>query len=174
MSDESDKLADIVPLHPGLDLEDEDRPVASDTVKPGAEWCPHRRARLNDENHRVYCRECDRELDAYAVLDRLAREPERWIAARRGAEQRAKFVQRRLEDLLRLERNAKARQRSRHKRDDGEAVQLLRALMRVLGGSPREGELRGVYADAYAYLQRVDHDRDEAEPADRRGILPDA
>lgn len=102
---------DVVPLFPGIDQEDEDRPL-----KTGERaHCSHRRTKLDREARRVYCRDCGREVDAFEVLVGLARDPERLIGARKAAEMRLRQVKAKLDELLRQERNAKSRKRRRER-----------------------------------------------------------
>lgn len=98
-------LRELLQPVPGTD---EDAPVASEKRKS---YCPHRRVVLNQEAHRVICRDCRREVDAFAYLVRLANEWERWAAHRREAEKRARAAGARLAEILRMERNARARLR---------------------------------------------------------------
>lgn len=174
MTDEDD-IADVVQIHPGIDLADEDRPLASDRSTyhdegEGGKWCPHRRYRLNDENHRVYCRDCEREVDAYRVLEQLARTPEQYMMSRRGAEARAKAVAERLANLERAERNAKSRRRTRYKREDEGAIAVLRALAAAVPpqGMPmpdaahdvERARLREARHAAQMFLATYDRDRE--------------
>lgn len=108
----NDDGADVIPIRPGAQGTDEDRPVASDTFVPGT-WCAHHRTRLDNTAHRVYCRDCGREMDPFAVLQHIAGDIEHWITYRKAAERRARTAQANLDELLRLERNAKSRARRR-------------------------------------------------------------
>lgn len=98
--------ADVVPIHPGRDLVDEDAPVSAD---PQGRWCLHRRVSLDTVAHKVVCKECDREVDAFEVLRKLANDWQRYATHRKEAERRANAAQARLDETLRLERNARAR-----------------------------------------------------------------
>lgn len=73
--------------------------------------CEHLHVRLDDTAHRVYCRDCDAEVDAYDFLTRLQGEWQRWVNCRKSAETQARHAQERLDELLRQEKNAKARMR---------------------------------------------------------------
>lgn len=128
MSD-GDDLAPVVQLRPGQDVEDDARPLATGPrPKP---TCWHHRTELDGEARRVHCRDCGREVPAFDVLSDLARDWERYIHGRKEAERRCKVVEALLSDLLRDERNAKARRRS-WKRHEPEAVRHLRAVMELL------------------------------------------
>lgn len=110
MNEEGDleeALAEVVRLHPERDLTDEDAPVASAERPP---YCSHRQgAILNREAHKVLCKECGRELDAFAQLEKIAGEWERYATFRKEAKRRADEAHARLTELLRLETNARAR-----------------------------------------------------------------
>lgn len=93
-------------------IADEQRPVAKDERQP---WCRHKRVRLT-EARRVYCRDCKREVPAFDVLDDLAHDWERYMHTREDAQARSKTAQANLTELLRLERNAKARVRAAGKK----------------------------------------------------------
>lgn len=100
-------LAEVVRLHPDRDLTDEDAPVASAPRAPG--YCSHKHIALDEELHRVICRDCDREVDPFKYLMRLARDWEGYARFRKEAIRRAHEARERLEEILRLERNARAR-----------------------------------------------------------------
>lgn len=100
-------LAEVVRLHPERDLGDEDAPVATQPREGG--YCRHARVTLNSELHRVTCRDCEREVDAFAYLQRLASDWERYATHRKEAQRRATEAHERLKELLRLEQNARAR-----------------------------------------------------------------
>ena len=97
--------AEVVPLYRDRDLEDDDAPLRLGEKRP----CLHRKTRLDRDAHRLYCHECDAEVDPFAFLVRLAGEWGRWVTHRKEAERRAKAAHERLEETLRLERNARAR-----------------------------------------------------------------
>lgn len=105
MSDDS--YAEIIRLYPDRDAEDEDAPLHRDKK----ESCTHRRVSLDPDAKRVRCRDCDREVSAFDFLARLAGDWEYWVRHRKEAERRARLASTRLEELLRLENNARARLR---------------------------------------------------------------
>lgn len=108
MADEHEEaLADVVRLHPERDLGDEDAPVRTKPRESG--HCPHRRVSLDHELHRVICRDCDKEVDPFKYLQRLAHDWERYAMHRKEAKRRADAAHERLVELLRLESNARAR-----------------------------------------------------------------
>lgn len=109
-----DASAEIVELFPDRDLTDDDAPIRRD---PKTSFCRHHKTRLDRDARRIYCRECDAEVDSFTVIDRLVADSETWIRHRKEAERRARAAQTRLEEILRLERNA----RSRLKKIDPEA-----------------------------------------------------
>lgn len=101
----TDELAPVVPIHPDRDLVDDDTPVQADRKS----HCVHRKVRLDQDAHRVFCRECDAEVDPFAFLLRLAGDGDRYTRHRKEAHRRAVAAQTRLEEVLRLERNARSR-----------------------------------------------------------------
>jgi hypothetical protein len=108
MEKDEERLAEVVSIHPDRDLEDEDAPV---DTKPRGGACLHRLIRLDVEAHRVYCRECDREVDPFAFLKGLAADWERYARHRKESKRRAEAAHERLREILRLEQNARARLR---------------------------------------------------------------
>jgi hypothetical protein len=106
---EGEDLADVVRLFPDTDKLAHDAPVSNgERPRP---YCRHLRVELNAEAHRVYCRDCTREVDAYAVLEGLARDWERYASHWKQARAEAKRAAARLEEVKRELRNAKARLR---------------------------------------------------------------
>lgn len=97
--------ADVVILHPWRDAEDDEAPIHRDERSR----CQHKYVRLNTSAHRLYCRDCDEEVDPFAFLLRLHGEWHYWVQHREAAEKRARAAQARLEETLRLERNARSR-----------------------------------------------------------------
>lgn len=102
--------AEIHVLFKRADEADEDAPIHPQEHRS---YCAHRQVRLDEDAHRVYCRGCNREVEAYAFLRDLAKKWERYVGARKEAERRAKVAQANLAVLLRDEKNAKARKRRR-------------------------------------------------------------
>lgn len=94
-------------------IADDARPVAR---MPRESYCRHRRVRLAGESRRVYCRDCEREVPAFDVLDDLAFDWETYMHTREDAQKRAKTATENLTELLRLERNAKGRLKNATKR----------------------------------------------------------
>lgn len=101
-----DGEAEVVRLHPERDIEDEDALVRRDAKLSS---CFHRTARIDVPSRRAYCRQCDVELDAFGVLERIAGEIESYISQRKEFKRRIGEAQARLDETLRLERNARAR-----------------------------------------------------------------
>lgn len=104
MTDEP--LAEIVPLFPDADLADDDAPLR--TV-PKEKFCLHRRVALDPEAHKITCRDCEREVDPFAYLLDLTRSWENFVRHRKEAQRRAAAAKTRLNEILRLERNARTR-----------------------------------------------------------------
>lgn len=97
--------AEIVALFPDRDLTDDDAPIHRDPK----DHCQHRKIRLDQDAHKVFCRECDAEVDPFMYLMRFAGDWEFWVRHRKEAERRAREAHTRLEETLRLERNARGR-----------------------------------------------------------------
>lgn len=108
MSDET--LAEIVALHPDRDLTDEDAPLHQE---PKGYVCTHKTIRLDQTAHKAFCRQCDKEVDLFDYVWRLAGNWSVWVRHRKEAKRRAHEAQTRLDETLRLERNARARVKRR-------------------------------------------------------------
>lgn len=72
-------------------------------------YCGHGKASINEHLRKLTCRECSAQLDPFDFLLRLSRDTSRWITARKSAEVRAREASARLSELLRQERNVRAR-----------------------------------------------------------------
>lgn len=94
-----------------------DSPVKHRPKPPG--FCLHKSIALDDEKHKVFCRECDEEIDAYAALDRLARDWQRYQDAIKYAEREAHETEVRLAKVKRDLTNAKSRLRTAKARWEG-------------------------------------------------------
>lgn len=145
----------VVELRPGIRVEDEARPVKSGERGP---FCLHLRTELDGVARRVRCRDCKREVDAFEVLEALARDWERWIAGRDAAETRARGAEANLERILRLERNGKARLRSLRKKHEGDMVRVLRAALPLIDRRRPSG--REVYSLGWRLIAVYDAQRD--------------
>ncbi len=73
--------------------------------------CWHKRVSLDPDSHRVYCRDCETEVDPWEVLNHLAQNWERWANVRDTAKQEAKYRLGDVEQVKREERNTKSRLR---------------------------------------------------------------
>lgn len=80
---------------------------------PGGERCDHAQGLLHPGLRKLTCRECSCDLDAYDFLLRMSRDTDIFRQATEQAERRASQAEARLANLLRQERNAKARARRR-------------------------------------------------------------
>ena len=98
--------ADVVRLHPDRDLEDDDATLHR---RRQSRDCRHRRATIHDDAHKLFCRDCDRELDPIRFLGELMGYWEHHVRHRKEAHRRMVEAQTRLDEILRLERNARAR-----------------------------------------------------------------
>src|SRR5579862_4512772 len=88
--------------------DDGDAPVVR---RPRAKFCRHHRFQLDGGSRRVYCGDCEQEVDAYEALDIMANMFERVNGRYKRAAIEARRIEVRLEELKRQERNAKARVR---------------------------------------------------------------
>lgn len=98
----------LVVLYAPVDEHDAEQP-ASIGEKP--EWCDHPRYVLLPESRTVECKKCGRQIDPFDVLVRYASDWDRIVRWRREAERRRKLAGERLDEILRLERNARGRVR---------------------------------------------------------------
>lgn len=99
----------LVVLYPPQDEHDAEQPATRDDELK--EYCDHRRITLYEEPRTVVCRECGRTIDAFDVLVRYASDWDRIVRWRKEAERRRKLAGERLDEILRLERNARGRVR---------------------------------------------------------------
>lgn len=152
-----DDGATIIQLRPGQDAGDEQRPLK--TGARAKDFCVHRRNELDVEAQRVHCRDCGREVPAFDVLHDLTRGWERYIEGRREAHRRCKVAEANLSELLRAERNAKARRRKRLK-DEPEALRHLRALLKAAPYFHAKE-----FGEAHVYVNGLDGRDDLERPA---------
>lgn len=103
-------MADIVELFPNVEKADHDAPLTRKARDRG-KFCNHKRLELNDENRRVYCRECGDEVPAFDALMDLTHNWERYVYARKEAARAAERARKEQAEAERKERNAKARLR---------------------------------------------------------------
>jgi len=157
---DDDGLAPVITLRPGQDIEDDARPLA--TADRPKKFCTHNRCELVGDTRRVYCRDCGREVPAFDVLLQLTRSHERFIEQRREAERRTKVARGHLEDLLRDERNAKARRRS-WRRQEPEAMRHLRALIGLCAQLAGRGHPTVAAAEAFVVGEVELHEADTAD-----------
>jgi hypothetical protein len=157
------------PLHPSRKTENELRAELDDASLirrqrrdyTGPRPCDHKHAKLDEPNRRVYCADCEVELDPIAVLDMIAAEADRYISSIQLYHRRMRELQGTVADLERAERNAKSRIRNaRKRRDDREALAAAAAVWRMPTGTPfedlsadqQEGMIRRVQPICEAYL----------------------
>jgi hypothetical protein len=175
---EDPPLAPVVRIRPGVDLTDEERPLARKPRKPDELYCRHWRLELDHEQELVFCRDCGRQVPAFHALEELHRHWDRFIMGRQEAERRMEVARMNLADLERREANAKARIRNAERRGDPEVVKALRDLVRL---AKQRG--RGAYSDDGAWneaLREADvalyrHGRQrarEVEQEERRAAPP--
>lgn len=74
-------------------------------------FCAHRHSELDESARRVYCADCKEEVDAFGVLLNLARHRERYVGSIKRARSDARQAGQRLDEVKRMERNARARLR---------------------------------------------------------------
>jgi hypothetical protein len=82
-------------------------------LAPDPTPCRHERTWLDEPGRRIRCRECDTDLDPIAVLARIAKSRERLVSHAARLRRTVEYLERRVEELTREERNAKARARRR-------------------------------------------------------------
>lgn len=112
MSD--DDLAEVIQLPRGREfnrnrVEAELDELAVRTAPHTSRACRHRGSYINKADRRVYCRSCEQELDPYDVLDRIARDREHMVTTAQHLRFETDSLLKRVNELERLERNAKSR-----------------------------------------------------------------
>lgn len=102
--------ADVRELFPDADRLEHEAPYRT-KEKDGR--CRHYQDRyeLDEDSRRAFCRDCGEEVEAFTVLLRLCREPERYMRHLRAVKRELRAREQSLEELRREERNAKARVR---------------------------------------------------------------
>lgn len=110
---EDGEFAEVVPF-PSRDDDERARDEAELQLVYGEDSCAggHRRAGVHEPTRRLVCRDCGAELDPFDFLAELARDRERIHGAIRRLKGRREWLEGRVADLERLERNAKARLRT--------------------------------------------------------------
>lgn len=159
-----DDGAQIIQLRPGQDAQDDDRRMVT---KRKAHACQHTRVVLDRDVQRAFCRRCDQEVPLFDYLVSLAAGWERFIGERREAERRMRVVRENLSELLRDERNAKARRRNWRKYEP-DAVRHLRECVGLLGQLAGRGH--PTVAKALAFLDSDEDAGLEVRPG--RGARP--
>jgi hypothetical protein len=107
LTDEAERSAEIIRLFPSEDEHDREQPARREPEKS----CVHRHVNLNRAARIVTCRDCGNQVDAFTILDHYAGEWDRVVRWHDEAKRRARVAHERLEEILRLERNARARLR---------------------------------------------------------------
>jgi hypothetical protein len=132
----TDDIGQVYPLFPVVEGE---YPTKEDKQSG---YCRHHRTQFNTTSRRVHCIECGTEVDAFTVLQQLARDRERLDAHRDHVVRVTRLAEARFTEIKRQERNAKARmRRGQIELDEGairtverETSLSLRAAPRVSGG----------------------------------------
>lgn len=111
----SGQSGDVVVLFPSAEATEAAAPLRKrprdwDRPRPDCHG-RHTRCELDQDEHRVYCRDCKAEVTAFDALARLADDFERYVTTRRAAAAEVRRLEKRAEDLKREERNTKARLR---------------------------------------------------------------
>jgi hypothetical protein len=157
MTDEEAPSAEIIELRPGQDRADDDRHMVREPRKYGQ--CRHKKIRLDEQQRRAYCRDCETEVPAFDYLWTLAFDWEQFIQGRQEAERRMKVARANLDELHRDERNAKSRRRNWAKHEP-EAMRHLRAVMALV--TAIRPPAHPVTVAAQAYLSGADAAGSEA------------
>lgn len=117
----------------------------------GLRECYHERATVNVNDRVLTCQDCEAVLDPIEFLDKLARDPSGYAESLKRIKAAAKKAQADLDDLLRQERNAKSRRRTRQTHEPA----AYRHLRKVMDGLPGRYEPEQVLA-ARSFLEEVD------------------
>lgn len=122
MDDDDDELAEVIQLPRGREFnrnqvaaELDELPVLPAQWTPRSEKCEHQRTYVDLRARRVFCRGCEVEMDPYAVLDRIARHRENMVQVAQRYRFETDSLLKRVNELERLERNAKNRVRTAKK-----------------------------------------------------------
>lgn len=102
---------EVIELFTAADRARQNAPLTTKPPDYGKKFCRHERIDLARDNRRAYCRDCGEERDLFDVLERFASRFEHYIATLKEAQRSAKAAREELADLMRQERNAKARVR---------------------------------------------------------------
>lgn len=103
---EGERAAEIIRLFPEADEHDAQQPV---TRASGSKIrCSHRRTQLTINGARRVVCECGEEVDPVDVMIGWAGDWDHLVRWRREAERRARLAHERLQEILRLEKNARA------------------------------------------------------------------
>lgn len=104
-------MAEIIEFKPRVHDVDEDAPLRKRPRDPSKRLCMHQRLELDQDVRRVYCKDCESEVDLFDALVKFARDFERHVEHRDRAKHEARRAQERLTDIKRQVRNAKAQLR---------------------------------------------------------------
>lgn len=99
----SPDIGEVYPLLPDAEGEY----PTKELKRPG--YCAHRRTQFNTTSRRIHCVACEAEVDAFDVLVAFAKDRERLDAHRDYTIRLTRLAEARLAEILRQERNAKAR-----------------------------------------------------------------
>lgn len=102
---DDDKLAEIVPLFAEAEEAIDDAPLHTQE----ADRCWHDKLRLDTDAHRVYCRDCGREVDPFTGLVNFSKNFESYRRSLNELRAEVRRHSNSLEEIKRLERNAKNR-----------------------------------------------------------------
>lgn len=92
-------------LYPEPNEHDDETPAEIENHVP----CRHWKVRIDREARRIYCKGCGGEVDPFTIVLRWAEDWSRITTWREEAERRRARAQERLAEILRLEKNARAR-----------------------------------------------------------------
>jgi hypothetical protein len=101
-----DKLGIVLPWEADLTPRDLEAEYAALRI-PRKRWCPHTRTRLDTDSRRVFCRACGDEVDAFTVLEGIAREGERLLVDRDHLRNQIAALEDHVEELQRMRRSLK-------------------------------------------------------------------
>jgi hypothetical protein len=102
---DDDTLAEIVPLFAEAEAAIDDAPIHTQE----AQRCFHDKLRLDTDARRVYCRDCGSEVDPFTGLVNFSKTFERYRSSLDSLRAEVRRHGNSLEEIKRLERNAKNR-----------------------------------------------------------------
>lgn len=147
-----------------------DAPVRTRRLEMGSH-CLHKSVELDHDAHRVFCRACKREVDAFDFLAGLAREWERYESWVRSHKRAARHAEDELDNIRRQLRNGKAQLRRLTKRVPPVAPNSVEdVVLRWLAAWRSSGHMSAFEIGRHVRWMLTATPRDQEEPGDWRTL----